>query len=218
MALVTCVECKKEISSSVKVCPHCGKKDPMISDKDIAIGLLAIIGICLIFAIYFNFSSDSDNKSAKRDSVNEKKTSQSNLENEKDLYARAVKTPSTDLITNRDLYMKLTELNRDSKLYREKYQYYDNLVKAENKKEHEKDKKKRTELIRMLVREGAITIDKGRQRVYVETGFWNTMNYSEKEVFCSLITKSLEGFTINDKYTGKQLAHRNFIGETSIEE
>jgi len=28
MALKPCVECKREISSSAKVCPHCGHTDP----------------------------------------------------------------------------------------------------------------------------------------------------------------------------------------------
>ena len=31
MALIKCSECKKEISSSAKVCPHCGMKQDIVT-------------------------------------------------------------------------------------------------------------------------------------------------------------------------------------------
>ncbi len=33
MALTKCKECKKEVSTSAKTCPHCGVKDPGFGAK-----------------------------------------------------------------------------------------------------------------------------------------------------------------------------------------
>jgi hypothetical protein len=49
MALRPCKECKKEISSEAKVCPHCGKKQ---HGSIAGVGCLIIIGL-LVFAGYF---------------------------------------------------------------------------------------------------------------------------------------------------------------------
>lgn len=55
MALKPCIECKREISTEAKTCPHCGKKNPTTSPADqakgcagclIILGVLAIIGMC----------------------------------------------------------------------------------------------------------------------------------------------------------------------------
>jgi hypothetical protein len=43
MALKPCKECKKEVSVSAKVCPHCGVKDPGITTKELVIGI-ALLG------------------------------------------------------------------------------------------------------------------------------------------------------------------------------
>ena len=34
MSLVNCYECKKEVSATAKVCPHCGVKKPAVSPED----------------------------------------------------------------------------------------------------------------------------------------------------------------------------------------
>lgn len=46
MALIKCKECKKEVSSSAKTCPHCGIKNPGVTAGSIVagLGLLLVIG------------------------------------------------------------------------------------------------------------------------------------------------------------------------------
>lgn len=50
MALVSCKECKKEVSKSAKACPNCGVKDPGITAKDYVIGLGIIFGIIVLLS------------------------------------------------------------------------------------------------------------------------------------------------------------------------
>jgi ribosomal protein L37E len=60
MALIQCQECNKEISSSVKVCPHCGYKfknyirQKIWGTRLIVIGAIAVIGTL----VYEIISSD----------------------------------------------------------------------------------------------------------------------------------------------------------------
>ena len=51
MALVRCIECKKEISSSAEECPHCGKSNPTqsIFKRAVFAGFFIAIGIGLMF-------------------------------------------------------------------------------------------------------------------------------------------------------------------------
>lgn len=62
MALVKCKECKKEVSSSAKVCPHCGIKNPAVTAKDYIFGL---IGVVIIFFVIKSCTGD-DSKSTKK--------------------------------------------------------------------------------------------------------------------------------------------------------
>ncbi len=59
MALKPCKECKKEVSTSAKTCPHCGVANPAVGPKETAIGLglVAFIATALMFAC-----SDSEEK------------------------------------------------------------------------------------------------------------------------------------------------------------
>lgn len=50
MALVTCSECKKEVSSSAKVCPQCGAKLKMGVFAKTLIGAAVVAGALLLFA------------------------------------------------------------------------------------------------------------------------------------------------------------------------
>lgn len=43
MALTQCKECKKEVSTSAKKCPHCGVDNPAVGPKQMAIGCLALV-------------------------------------------------------------------------------------------------------------------------------------------------------------------------------
>lgn len=61
MALKPCKECKKEVSSSAKVCPHCGIKDPGVGLKETLLGM-AILAV--IFGVLFVSCSSSDDEKA----------------------------------------------------------------------------------------------------------------------------------------------------------
>ncbi len=58
MALKKCVECGKEISSSAKICPHCGKRNPTISSLQ---KFITFILFCFIIFIVFKISSSDSN-------------------------------------------------------------------------------------------------------------------------------------------------------------
>lgn len=45
MALTKCKECKKEVSTQAKTCPHCGVKDPGVKLSDMLIGLVFLVVI-----------------------------------------------------------------------------------------------------------------------------------------------------------------------------
>lgn len=45
MALAKCKECGKEVSTSAKICPHCGVKNPGVRTKDMIVGVLALVFI-----------------------------------------------------------------------------------------------------------------------------------------------------------------------------
>lgn len=47
MALKPCKECKKEVSTSAKLCPHCGVKNPGTTTGQM---LLGVIGLCAVVA------------------------------------------------------------------------------------------------------------------------------------------------------------------------
>lgn len=57
MALVKCKECGKEVSTSAKICPHCGVKNPGIRAKDMIIGVLTLV---FIGWLVIQYSSDNE--------------------------------------------------------------------------------------------------------------------------------------------------------------
>lgn len=62
MSMITCKECGKEISSSAKVCPNCGKQLKP-SDARIIIGcILILIGIPTFFSGIWNMTNSETNK------------------------------------------------------------------------------------------------------------------------------------------------------------
>ena len=60
MAIKKCKECKKEVSSKAKTCPHCGIDNPGMEVSPLASGCL-VLGIIAIFLGYMIGSGD-DNK------------------------------------------------------------------------------------------------------------------------------------------------------------
>ncbi|EMV5400057.1 hypothetical protein AACN09_003720, partial [Escherichia coli] len=59
MALTKCKECKKEVSTSAKTCPHCGVKDPGFGAKEKLGGCLILIIIVAVI-MYFIGSGDDE--------------------------------------------------------------------------------------------------------------------------------------------------------------
>lgn len=48
MSIVTCPECKKEVSNTADKCPHCGAKLKMGMMAKAGIGLVALVGVFLL--------------------------------------------------------------------------------------------------------------------------------------------------------------------------
>ena len=60
MALTKCKECKKEVSTSAKTCPHCGVKDPGHGAKQKLSGCLILV--IIVAAIMYFVGEGGDNK------------------------------------------------------------------------------------------------------------------------------------------------------------
>lgn len=56
MAMTKCKECKKEVSSSAKTCPHCGIKDPGVTAKQTLSGFFVLLALGT--GLYFYFGGD----------------------------------------------------------------------------------------------------------------------------------------------------------------
>lgn len=70
MALKTCKECKKEVSSSAKTCPHCGVSNPAESEpttKEKVGGCLFLVLLVIGGAIWFGSGSKNDSDAVKSD-------------------------------------------------------------------------------------------------------------------------------------------------------
>ncbi|HDG1673796.1 TPA: hypothetical protein PFE07_003264 [Kluyvera cryocrescens] len=61
MALTKCKECKKEVSTSAKTCPHCGVANPGVN---VMKGCLILIVLAIGFGAYMTFSGDDKAESA----------------------------------------------------------------------------------------------------------------------------------------------------------
>ncbi len=83
MALVKCEECGKEISSNVKVCPHCGYK----RKKGIWFYIIIVFVIIVVLAI---LGSNNDKSKVKANSTSQDKSSSSTVK--KELYLNEVET------------------------------------------------------------------------------------------------------------------------------
>jgi hypothetical protein len=64
MALKPCKECKREVSTDAKACPHCGKKNP--TSRATSLGIV-LVGV-LIFSVYtaMNMGSLAENAGSER--------------------------------------------------------------------------------------------------------------------------------------------------------
>ncbi|TAL53801.1 zinc ribbon domain-containing protein [Pandoraea sp.] len=50
MAIIKCKECKQDVSSKAKSCPHCGVKSPGVTKKDMLLGALVLAGAAYAIA------------------------------------------------------------------------------------------------------------------------------------------------------------------------
>ncbi|SPR99535.1 zinc ribbon domain-containing protein [Cupriavidus taiwanensis] len=60
MALVKCKECKKEVSSKAKLCPHCGVKNPSVGTKETLVGLFVVLMGVVMLTQCMGGSKDGD--------------------------------------------------------------------------------------------------------------------------------------------------------------
>jgi hypothetical protein len=63
MAMTKCKECKKDVSSDAKSCPHCGVSNPAMGVKEFFIGLVTLAAI--VYGVYSYFSSETDTATKK---------------------------------------------------------------------------------------------------------------------------------------------------------
>ncbi|MES2614684.1 MAG: zinc ribbon domain-containing protein [Bdellovibrionota bacterium] len=59
MAMIQCKECKKEVSTSAKTCPHCGVSRPGQKVPDLVAGILVVVGVIFMISLC---STTNDNK------------------------------------------------------------------------------------------------------------------------------------------------------------
>lgn len=135
---------------------------------------------------------------------------------EKKLYDMVIKIPDSDIYRNRDVYKKLTQLNPSSELYRQKLEYYQGLIDDIEREKENRPINRTKDLIDGLISQGAISIDKQMFKIYVDTAFWNAMDYPAKNNFCMAVNNIYTGYFLVDKYSGKTLANSNRLGEISI--
>ena len=64
MALTKCKECKKEVSTTAKTCPHCGVKDPGFGAKQKLGGCLILIVIVAAVMYFIGSRDDKETASA----------------------------------------------------------------------------------------------------------------------------------------------------------
>lgn len=60
MAMAACRECKKEVSSEAKTCPHCGISTPVKPKPSARTGLVTLAIIVAVIAIAYDSSKDTD--------------------------------------------------------------------------------------------------------------------------------------------------------------
>ncbi|CDG86773.1 hypothetical protein [Xenorhabdus bovienii] len=70
MKLVKCRECKKEVSKKEKKCPHCGVKNPGITNLESLLGFAVLVIICV--SIYYFVSGDDKKKPSTTNEAPEK--------------------------------------------------------------------------------------------------------------------------------------------------
>jgi hypothetical protein len=75
---------------------------------------------------------------------------------------------------------------------------------------------KNKDFIDSLISRGALSIDKQMFKIYVDTTFWNEMDYPAKNNFCMAVNEIYTGYFMVDKDSGKTLANTNRLGEISI--
>jgi len=135
---------------------------------------------------------------------------------EKKLYETVLKVKASDIYRNRDLYKRLSELNPSLELYKKKLKYYQGLIDGISRERKVEPVNRNKDFIDSLISRGAISIDKQFFKIYVESEFWNAMDYPTKNTFCMAVNNIYDGYLMVDRYSGKTLANSNRLGEINI--
>ncbi len=77
MALKTCKECRKQISTEAKVCPNCGKKNPTASSTHPIVWAMLVIGIFVLIGSLSSNSSSSPSPALTPAQLAQRRTSDS---------------------------------------------------------------------------------------------------------------------------------------------
>lgn len=67
MAMVTCKECKQDVSAKAKVCPNCGVKQPGITGKRKVFGCLGLLCLGFLIITIAGFVAEQQDKQAASD-------------------------------------------------------------------------------------------------------------------------------------------------------
>lgn len=164
-----------------------------------------------------------------RNEFKNQEMAESKFKEEQELYKKVRKIPARYVVKNRDGYKKLLDMNPGNETYRKKYNYYRELadIRGKNKSSkiissssfsgHENPGSGYKRYLDEMEGMGVITIDSQSSSIYVETGFWNKLDYQKKKAFCYMIQKTYPTYadSILDKYSGKKLVESNMHGENS---
>ncbi|MBB5320456.1 hypothetical protein [Marinobacter oulmenensis] len=69
MAMTKCKECKQEVSTTAKKCPHCGVSNPGVTAKEMAIGTAVVVVVLFGFGAWLVSDDESEAAVSEADAV-----------------------------------------------------------------------------------------------------------------------------------------------------
>lgn len=230
MAIIVCPVCKGGIPDQAVACQKCeGSKalrNQKTRDKNVKgeakKSLVSFLGIiaAIAFGLYWFLPPEvgqliTDQLSIKPEMIKEQL-----------LYEKVRKIPASEVIRNRDGYRELMGMNPTNPYYRKKYEHYRLLAKSKglggakssSLSSYENHNSEFINTLRAMETAGDFTRDHQTRSIYVETNFWDTMDYQKKHEFCSMLQKTYPIYaqSILDNSSGRKLVHTNVLGEISV--
>jgi tetratricopeptide (TPR) repeat protein len=164
-----------------------------------------------------------------KNELKDQKIAESKFKEEQELYKKVKKIPVRYIEENRDGYKKLLGMNPDNETYRKKYNYYRELADSRGKNKSTKIVSSSSynaqenpsvgynRALDEMEAMGAFTKDSQTSSIYIETGFWDKLDYQQKNAFCYMIQKTYPTYanSILDKSSGRKLAESNMNGKIS---